>query len=326
MEEYRTRMRRVLPLIALVLLFFAPAAQADNLTFAFIPHSTTDENFRMAKRGILEAAQLDGNEIREFGQGEAAHPRWQLAAIERALESKVDGIVLAPLDARVLAEALRDIPKDKRPPIVVIESDLPERFRHYRAAYVGTNAYDMGRMLGRLAKRFRPNGGDIALMGSWEGHASIQQRLWGIREELGGKQAAEKGRLDGENGWIEVRKSPWLCRDNYATALNQMENSLQDKVTDVFISAGWWPQMSQDYETVIAPFRSLIATGRKVVIIGDGVDRQQKLLDSGLATANVSQDFLTMGKTAYRRLMTAVDGGTPQEITYTPTKPVLPDD
>lgn len=163
----------------------ATVAQARSFTFAYIPHSTTDENFRTAKQGAVRAATEDGNAIREFGRGQAAHPRWQLKAIEEALSRGVDGIILAPLDARVLHEAMRHVPEAQRPPVVVIESDLPEKHHHYRVAYVGTNGVDMGRMMGRLAKRFRPEGGNIALMGSWEGHTSIQLRLWGIRATLG---------------------------------------------------------------------------------------------------------------------------------------------
>lgn len=293
---------------------------SQGMTFAIIPHSTSDENFINAKNGAESLATQNGDQILFLGKDGAGHVRNQFEALQTAIDQGVDGIGLAPMKIdQILGSDLLAAMQEAGIPLVLFESDFPEDHHDKREGFVGTNAIQMGQALGDLVKELQPEGGTIALMANTPGHASIALRMQGIRPALSGDDSFD-GKLAGEGGWTEHERTPWFSEDKYDLALRQMEQSLKDDATDVFLSAGWWPQMSENYRNVVSQYQDKLAKGEKLVVSGDASEYQLGHLAMGLSNGNVSQDFFAMGEYMYESMKSLNEGASIDSVYYTPVK------
>jgi len=303
--------------LALLFCVFAVSVKADGKRFAIVPHSVTDGNFIAAFEGARQAARIGGDEVIFLGAPDIAHMLGQIQALQEALDLGVDGIGFAPLNAApILASPVfRDI-QQRGIPLVLFESDFPEAHRGLRHGFVGTDGVEMGRALGRLAKRLRPSGGNVLIIAGEEGHESIERRVEGIRQVLGlRRSSAEAAR------WQENVRSPLYSGGDYDLALQQMKFGLEHQDVDIVIAAGWWPQMAKDYADIIRPFHDQLARGDKVIISGDASDRQLNYLELGLSQGNVAQNFFAMGQQVYWSLRRLSRGeNLTQETFFTPVK------
>jgi len=285
---------RALSLLLGFLLVAVPAL-AKGKRFAIIPHSVSDGNFVAAFEGVQQAARAGGDEVVFLGASDIAHALGQIQALQQALDLGVDGIGFAPLNAAPILNSpvfsqlqLRGIP------LVLFESDFPKDHRHMRDGFVGTDGVEMGRALGRLAKRLHPGGGEVLIIAGEQGHESISRRIQGIRQVLGlGKDRA------GAAAWRENVRSPLYSGGNYDLALQQVKFGLEHSDVDIVIAAGWWPQMAEDYQQVISPFHKQLARGEKIIISGDASQPQLDYLALGLSQGNVAQNFFAMGQQVY---------------------------
>jgi len=303
--------------LVLGFLLLATSAHAEGKQFAIIPHSVADGNFIAAFEGAKQAARAGGDEVVFLGAPDIAHALGQIQALQQALDLGVDGIGFAPLNAApILDSPVFQEVRRRGIPLILFESDFPRENRKMRDGFVGTDGVEMGRALGRLAKRLHPEGGEVLIIAGEVGHESINRRIQGIREVLG-----LGGNRSGAAAWSENLRSPLYSGGDYDLALKQVKFGLEHPDVDIVIAAGWWPQMARNYKQVINPFHRQLASGEKIIISGDASKLQLDYLALGLSQGNVAQNFFAMGQQVYWSLMRLSRGEQlVQDTFYTPVR------
>ena len=130
-------------------------------------------------------------------------------------------------------------------PVLTWDSDLLEKDKALRIAYVGTKNYDIGVNLAKLAQELKPQGGTICIQSGGAAAANHNERMQGIRDTLAGMQSAKApgDALTGQNGWTEVDGCPLYTDDDFPRAVQQMEDILgKYPDLDAFIPTGGFPQ------------------------------------------------------------------------------------
>jgi len=187
-------------------LALAPLAAAEPLRFALLAKRVDNPFFRLVGAGCAEAAEARGDTCLLLGPSGPAHFRRQSEALEQALDRNLNGIGLAVIHSKWLAEhALKRLGQT---PLITFDSDLEPAERHLRRGYVGIDDLAFGRQPGLLAQRFRPQGGTLCILNSSAQESNLRERLQGLRQQLRGvgapKEQAE--RLNGENGWQMMKR------------------------------------------------------------------------------------------------------------------------
>ena len=148
---------------------------------------------------------------------------------------------------RVLAFVASALEKAKEAniPVLTWDSDLLEKDKALRIAYVGTKNYDIGVNLAKLVQQIKPNGGTICIQSGGAAAANHNERMQGIRDTLSGdKSAAAPGtKLIGQKSWREADGCPLYTDDDFPRSVQQMEDILAKLPTlDAFVPTGGFPQ------------------------------------------------------------------------------------
>ncbi len=146
-----------------------------------IPKGTTHEHWKSIHAGAAKAAaELGTVEIIWKGPQKEDDRTDQIALVDSAAASKVDGIVLAPLDAEALvAPAERAIAKGI--PVVIIDSALKS---DKIVSYVATDNYHGGVLAAERLAELLGGKGRILLMRYMVGSASTEEREQGFTDTI----------------------------------------------------------------------------------------------------------------------------------------------
>ena len=118
--------------------------------------------------------------------------------------------------------------------------------------------------------------------------------------------------------------------DDARWALNAVVRMLQEhayapELVDTIVSLGSWPQnLEHRYREAITPYQTQIAKGSVSLIFGDSLPSQLRLLEQGLANANIGQNPYQMGYQAIESLIAIHQGKSTEEIVFTPLVECLP--
>ena len=99
---------------------------------------------------------------------------------EQALESGVNGIIVAPGDPIALAPLILRA-ATQNIPVVCVVTDAPAC---ERLTSVSADPFTVGSVAGELLSRFLPGGGDVAFFTGWLGTEDHAQKLRGFRSSL----------------------------------------------------------------------------------------------------------------------------------------------
>ena len=208
-------------------------------------------------------------------------------------------------------------------PILTWDSDLLDKDKGLRAAYIGTHNYEIGVNLAKIAMQIKPKGGTICIQSGGAAAANHNERMQGIRDTLAGGGMSEEApgaRLTGQNGWKEVDGCPLYTNDDFAVANQQMEDIL-DKYPDLdaFIPTGGFPQFLPDaYTKTAEKVKDKIASGKLALVVADTLPVQIDLLKKGLSAGQVGQRPFEMGYKVMYALKDIKDGKpAPSDPTYT---------
>jgi ABC-type sugar transport system substrate-binding protein len=129
-----------------------PKPENKKYTFAVIPKGTTHEFWKSVHAGAAQAARELGDvEIVWKGPYLENDRAGQIDVVQNFVTSKVDGIILAPLDSRALVASVKEA-KDAGIPSVIFDSALEDE--SIIVSYVATDNYHGGvlaaRRLGEL--------------------------------------------------------------------------------------------------------------------------------------------------------------------------------
>jgi len=207
-------------------------------------------------------------------------------------------------------------------PVLTWDSDLLPKDKALRLAYVGTHNYEIGVNLAKLAQQIKPKGGSICIQSGGAAAANHNERMQGIRDTLAGAKSAESpgARLTGQNGWKEADGCPLYTDDDFARAVQQMEDILNKYPTlDAFIPTGGFPQFLPDaYTTVASKHKDKIASGALALVVADTLPVQIDLMKKGLSAGQVGQRPFEMGYKAMYFLRDIKEGKAgPADPTYT---------
>lgn len=156
-------------------------AKAKTWRIMVIPKGTTHEHWKSVHAGAAKAAaELGTVEIIWKGPQKEDDRTDQIALVDSAAASKVDGIVLAPLDAEALvAPAERAIAKGI--PVVIIDSGLKS---DKITSYVATDNYHGGVLAAERLAELLGGKGRIILMRYMVGSASTEEREQGFTDTI----------------------------------------------------------------------------------------------------------------------------------------------
>ena len=308
---------------ALLALASGASAADKKYTFALVPKNTNNPFFDQALAGCKKAEkELNGKiECLYIGPGEHGGGDEQAQIVSDLITKKVDGIGVSPSNAAAMAAALQGA-KGANIPILTWDSDLLEKDRGLRVAYIGTHNYDIGLNLAKLAMQIKPKGGTICIQSGGAAAANHNERMQGIRDTLGGKKSAESPgeRLTGQNGWTEVAGCPLYTNDDFAVANQQMEDILNKYPDlDAFIPTGGFPQFLPDaYTKTAEKVKDRIASGKLALVVADTLPVQIGLMKKGLSSGQVGQRPFEMGYKVMHALLDMKEGRPPpKDPTYT---------
>ncbi len=156
-------------------------AKSKKWRVMVIPKGTTHEFWMTIHAGALEAEQDLGNvEVVWQGPEKEDDRVQQIQLVESAVAAAVDGIVLAPLDARALVQPVeRAVAKGI--PVVVIDSGLEST---KPVSYVSTDNYHGGVLAARRIGALLGDEGKVILLRYAVGSESTEERERGFTETL----------------------------------------------------------------------------------------------------------------------------------------------
>jgi ribose transport system substrate-binding protein len=151
-------------------------------TIVVIPKATSHVFWQSVHAGAIKAArELDVNLI-WIGPEREDDRQQQIALVDNQVMNRVDGIVLAPLDAMALRRPVR-MAVQKKIPVIIIDSALRES-DDVISSFVATDNQEGGRIAGRNLARLLQNKGKVVLLRYLEGSASTEAREEGFLEAI----------------------------------------------------------------------------------------------------------------------------------------------
>jgi ribose transport system substrate-binding protein len=298
-------------------------AQVKKYTFALVPKNMNNPFFDQARDGCKKAEkELNGAiECLYIGPGEHGGGDEQVQVVNDLITKKVDGIAVSPSNSAAMGKTL-EAAKKANIPVLTWDSDLLDRDKALRIAYVGTYNYEIGVNLAKLAQQIKPSGGTICIQSGGAAAANHNERMQGIRDTLAGKKSAASpgDRLTGQNGWREIDGCPLYTDDDFPRSVQQMEDILgKHPQLDAFIPTGGFPQfIPQAYRRVAEKHKARIDSGALALVVADTLPAQMDLLKAGLSKGQVGQRPFEMGYKTMLFLKDIKDGkAPPKDPTYT---------
>ncbi len=160
-----------------------PAPKA--LRIAVIPKGTTHPFWKSVEAGAQQAGTENNVEIIWKGALVETDRAQQIQIIEQFVTQKVDGIVLAPLDARApgIIRAVRDAGKAGIP-VVIMDSSLDAEAGKDFVTFAATSNKDAGMLAGAKLADLLGGKGKVVVLRYLEGSASTENREAGCIEAL----------------------------------------------------------------------------------------------------------------------------------------------
>jgi ribose transport system substrate-binding protein len=308
---------------ALLALGAGAQAQGKKYSFALVPKNMNNPFFDQARDGCKKAEKESNGafECVYIGPGEHGGGDEQVQVVNDLITKKVDGIAVSPSNAASMASALAQA-KAAGIPVLTWDSDLLEKDKALRIAYVGTKNYDIGVNLAKRVQELKPKGGTICIQSGGAAAANHNERMQGIRDTLAGKKSASApgDRLTNVNGWTEIDGCPLYTDDDFPRSVQQMEDILgKNPQLDAFIPTGGFPQfIPQAYRRVAEKHKARIDNGSLALVVADTLPVQMDLMKAGLSKGQVGQRPFEMGYKTMFFLKDIKDGKAgPKDPTYT---------
>lgn len=159
----------------------AAADHGESLTLAVIPKSTGGEFWETVEAGAREAADELGVEIKWEGALTETEIAEQKKIIENMVNLGVDGIALAPLNAKAMQKDVENAVAEGIP-VVVFDSAVDG---NAQASFVATDNPAGGKLGGEyIAQQVQGDGKKVVLLRFVQGTASTEQRAEGFLDAV----------------------------------------------------------------------------------------------------------------------------------------------
>ncbi len=274
------------------LAFGAPAMAQTKPTVAIIVKDTTSPYWQTVFAGARKAGQDLGANIVELGAQSESDANGQIGILEKAVASNPAAIVIAPAQFGALGRPIAEAAKKVK--IIGIESAADTKAM---TSLLATDNLNVGRVAAdalavAITRSYADTEGDVAMITSMPGVASLEQRAKGFKEMV----AAKYGALA-----ITADK---VADGKPATVLNIMKDLIANTadLRGVFVSD---PIMTLIVGQAVAEKKS----NDKINIVGIGSDEKLvKLLQDGVIAGLVVEDPFRMGYDGVKTALAASKG------------------
>jgi ribose transport system substrate-binding protein len=272
----------------------------DKPRFALVPKAMNNPYFDLSRDGCMAAAEKLGVECVYIGPVEH-EPASEAQIVQDLITQGIDGLAISVADVDAMNNVINEAVAAGIPTIT-FDADAPDS---NRLAFVGTDNYQMGKLIGEMAAKLAPNGGTFALVSGGPAAANLNDRVRGTVDGLGA-------------GWTQVSGSPLYCNDDAALAVLQ----LQDTVTanpdiTALLPVGGWPLFVPDaFRNFAGPIKDKLDAKEMVIVSADTLRPELDLLKEGYVHGLIGQQPYQMGELAMDILFKLKNGETVEEITY----------
>lgn len=316
---------KLIILLVISLTLVASSVAAKQLVFALVPKNDSYSFFKQSEQGCKAAAKELQVSCIYRGPSKVDYKQ-QDKIIEQLIAQKVDGIAISVTQSSYLAKNSMQNAIKAGIPVVTFDADFDIatriKFPNIRRAYVGSNNFELGLLLGRQLKKLRRHGGRLIIQTGRPDSSNLNERIVGLRTFLSGDHSSvfSGGKLVNNNDWTEVT-DPVFSYGNIKRAKDQMRALLKSEQYqfDAFVAVGGWAQFdAQAYKKMMRPFKSKLANKDIFVVMADTEKGQLEILKEGLSHSNVGQSPYEMGRIALVVLHSIVTKQAYKEINYTP--------
>jgi len=297
-------------------LFCCTLIQANSnkqFTIAVIGKTKNDSFYEQSFKGCLNfASKVNNLKCIYDGADDYQDVRTQSLVISELAEQSVDAFLVSTTDSEYLVtHALKNL-KKKNIPVITFDSDLLPKHQQYRLAYIGTNNFDFGVALGKLAIKYKTaEKQSICLQSGHQTTPNLNARLAGVRHALSGQS---KKRLSGDSGWVEHPRCPLYTMGKRHASLEQVERFSSLKNPPIFLAVAGFAQFNPDYIETLKAAKDKIAEGNFVMISADTEQIQLDALKHGLSTVNLGQKPFEMGRKSAELMYNYLTQGAKPEL------------
>lgn len=237
----------------------ATTQNASDRKFAFVTNNASDF-WKIAAAGVHKYEKEAGVtvDVKMPPNGKVEEQNGILEDLTAQGYSGIAVSVIAPNDQ--VAEINRAAAKTK---VICFDSDCP---KSNRLAYIGTNNFEAGKVLGDQIVKLLPNGGKMAVFCGTFAADNAKQRLDGV-----------KASIQGHNIEIVAQKEDQTDRNKARTNVEDVLNSY----SDVNMLVGLW---SYNGPAIV---KAVDASGKKGKVLVAVFDEEQGTLD-GIENGTVS--------------------------------------
>jgi len=278
--------------ISAALLLAGPAMAETKPTIAVIVKDTTSSYWRTILAGAQKAGRDLGANVVELGAQSESDAGGQIAILEKAVESNPAAIVIAPAQFAALGRPIDDAAKKIK--IIGIESGADTKAF---TSFLAIDNLNAGRMAAdalalAITKSYADTEGDVAMITSRPGMASLDQRAQGFKEVVAAKYRALNIAADkvADGKPASVRE---IMKDLIANDRDLRGVFVSDPIT----------------AASVAQAVSEKTTGDQINIVAVGDDENLiKLLQSDVLAAIVIDDPFRMGYDGVKTALAASKG------------------
>jgi ribose transport system substrate-binding protein len=280
--------------IALGIVFGEPAIAQTRPTIPIIVKDMTSPYWQAVVAGARRAGQDLGVNVVELGAQSESDVSGQISILEQAVASNPAAIVIAPAQFTALGKPIDEAARKVK--IVGIESAADTKAM---ISLLATDNVNAGRVAAdalavAITKSYADTEGEIAIITSMPGMASLDQRAKGFKETL----AAKYGALD-----IVAEK---VADGKPATVLNMMKDVIARNrdLRGVFVSD---PIMAQAVGQAVSEQTPSDYIRINVVAVGSD-EKLVKLLQDDVISGLVVEDPFRMGYDGIKTALAASKG------------------
>jgi ribose transport system substrate-binding protein len=271
-----------------------PAVAQTKPTVAIIVKDTSSLFWQTVLAGARKAGQDLGADVSEFGLQSDSDATGQIGMLERAVASNPAAIVIAPAQFSALGKPIDDAAKKVK--IVGIESAADTKAVTSLLATDNVKAGGIAAeaLATAITKTYGDTEGNVVIISSKPGAASLDQRAKGFKEVLAAKYRA-----------LNIVADKVIADGRPSTALNVMKDVIVNTadLRGVFVSD---PMMAQAVGQAVAENKS----GDKINVIGVGADEKLvKLLQDDTFAGLVVEDPFRMGYDGVKTALAVSKGG-----------------
>lgn len=265
---------------------------AKPLKIAVIPKGTTHEFWKSVHAGAVKASKELGVEIVWKGPLKEDDLQQQIEVVQSFVAQGVSGIVLAPLNDKGLAPAVKDAVLAKVP-VVIFDSDLQgDAF----TSFVATDNKAAGKLAGERMATLLDKKGKVVVLRYQEGSASTTLREQGFLDAIKAFPDIQVVSENQHGG--ATTESASAASENLLVSLKAAEGG----VTGVFC-----PNESTTFGMLLALEKASLA-GKLKFLGFDASDKLVSALDAGKIDGLVVQNPFRMGELALTTIVKHLRG------------------